>query len=155
MTVCGASTCPGEHLLHHIAVRLLLLALAFGHEIRLHPAVPRSEPFICAADGLGEAIAALQACEALSALSPDPGQLATLCASLDVTGHGITARPARQLPEPWLIMLTHYRRRTPDQALGRDGCAAAAVTFPDWTRSRSSACTTPTAASSCTGIPAA
>ena len=51
--------------------------------------------------------------------------------ALDVSGHGITARPARQLPGPWLSMLAHYHRRTPDQALGRDGCAAAAAALPE------------------------
>ena len=131
VTAREAGTSPGEHLLHHMAIRLLLLALAFPHEIRLHPAVPPPEPFSCVADGLGDAIAALQACGALSPLSPVPGQLAALCASLDVSGHGITAPPARQLPEPWLSMLAHYRRRKPDQALGRDGCAAAAVALPE------------------------
>jgi len=131
VTVSKASTSPGEHLLHHMADRLLLLALAFPHQIRLHPAVSPPEPFSCVADGLGDAIAALHACGALSALSPVPGQLAALCASLDVSGHGITARPARQLPGPWLSMLAHYRRRQPDQALGRDGCAAAAVALPE------------------------
>jgi hypothetical protein len=114
-----------------MADRLLLLALAFPHQIRLHPAVPPPEPFSCVADGLGDAIAALHACGALSPLSPVPGQLAALCAALDVSGHGITARPARQLPGPWLSLLAHYRRRQPDQALGRDGCAAAAVALPD------------------------
>jgi Sigma-70, region 4 len=130
MTVRGAGTSPGEHLLHRMATRLLLLALAFPHEIRLHPVVPGPEPFSCVADGLGDAIAALQAGGVLSPLSPVPGQLAALCASLDVTGHGITAPPARQLPGPWLSMLAHYRRRKPEQAPGRDGCAAAAVAFP-------------------------
>ena len=131
VTVREAGTSPGEHLLHHMANRLLLLALAFPHQIRLHPAVPAPEPFSCVADGLGDAIAALHACGALSPLSPVPGQLAALCASLDVSGHGITARPARQLPGPWLSMLAHYHRRQPDQAPGRDGCAAAAVALPD------------------------
>jgi hypothetical protein len=131
VTVREAGTSPGEHLLHQMATRLLLLALAFPHEIRLHPAVPGPDRFSCVADGLGDAIAALQACGAMSALSPVPGQLAALCASLDVTGHGITARPARQLPGPWLSMLAHYRRRQPEQALGRDGCAAAAVALPE------------------------
>ena len=28
-------------------------------------------------------------------------------------------------------MLAHYRRRTPDQALGRDGRGGAAVAFPE------------------------
>ena len=131
VTVREAGTSPGEHLLHQMAIRLLLLALAFPHELRLHPAVPGPEPFSCVADGLGDAIAALQACGALSPLSPVPGQLAALCASLDVTGHGITARPARQLPGPWLSMLAHYHRRQPEQALGRDGCVAAAVALPE------------------------
>ncbi|HYY17592.1 MAG TPA: hypothetical protein VE864_02035, partial [Streptosporangiaceae bacterium] len=131
VAVREAGTSPGEHLLHRMAIRLLLLALAFPHEIRLHPAAPAPEPFSCVADGLGEAIAALQACGALSPLSPVPGQLAALCATLNVGGHGITARPARQLPEPWLSMLAHYRRRQPEQALGHDGCAATAVAFPE------------------------
>jgi len=131
MTVREAGTSPGEHLLHHMAARLLLLALAFPHEIRLHPAVPGPEPFSCVADGLGDAIAALQACGALSPLSPVPGQLAALCATLNISGHGITAPPARRLPGPWLSMLAHYRRKKPEQALGRDGCAAAAVAFPE------------------------
>jgi hypothetical protein len=157
VTAREAGTSPGEHLLHHMAARLLLLVLAFPHEIRLHPAVPGSEPFSCVADGLGDAIAALQACGALSPLSPVPGQLAALCATLDVSGHGITARPARQLPGPWLSMLAHYRRRNPEQALRRDGCAAAAVGFPglDGSGSRSSACTISTAGPSCTAMPAA
>jgi len=129
--VRDAGTSPGEHLLHHVAARLLLLGLAFSHEIRLHPAVPEPEPFSCAADGLGDVIATLQACGALSALSPVPGELAALCVSLEVTGHGITARPARQLPGPWLSMLAHYRRREPEQALGSHGCAAAAVALPE------------------------
>jgi len=89
-----------------MADRLLLLALAFPHQIRLHPAVPAPVPFSCVADGLGDAIAALHACDAQSPLSPVPGQLAALCASLDVSGHGITARPARNLPGPWLSMPT-------------------------------------------------
>ena len=131
VTVREAGTSPGEHLLHQMAIRLLLLALAFPHELRLHPAVPGPDRFSCVADGLGDAIAALQACGALSPLSPVPGQLAALCASLDVSGHGITARPAGQLPEPWLSMLAHYHRRKPEQALGRDGCAAAAVALPE------------------------
>jgi Sigma-70, region 4 len=131
VTAREAGTSPGEHLLHHMADRLILLALAFPHQIRLHPAVPPPEPFSCVADGLGDAIAALHACGALSPLSPVPGQLAALCETLDVSGHGITARPARQLPGPWLSMLAHYRRRRPDQALGRDGCAAAAVALPE------------------------
>jgi hypothetical protein len=131
VAVSEAASSPGEHLLDHIATRLLLLTLAFPQEIRLHPAVPRPEPFSCIAAGLGDVVAALQACGALSLLSPVPGQLAALCENLNVSGHGITAPPARDLPEPWLSMLAHYRRRKPEKALGRDGCAAAAVAFPE------------------------
>jgi hypothetical protein len=109
----------------------LLLALEFPQEIRLHPAVPLPEPFSCIADGLGDAVAALQACGALSPLSPVPGQLAALCADLNVTGHGITAPPARDLPGPWLSMLTHYRRRNPPAARDLDGCAALAAALPE------------------------
>ena len=157
MTVREAGTSPGDHLLHRMATRLLLLALAFPQEIRLHPALPAPEPFSCVADGLGDAITALQACGALSPLSPVPGQVAALCASLDVSGHGIAARPARQLPGPWLSMLAHYRRRRPEQALPRDGCAAAAVALPelDGIRLAILGLHNATAAPSCTGMPAA
>jgi hypothetical protein len=111
VTVRGAGTSPGEHLLNHMAARLLLLALAFPHEIRLHPAVPGPGPFACVADGLGDAIAALQACGALSPLSPVPGQFAALCTSLNVTGHGITAPPARQLPRGVSLVGRGFGRR--------------------------------------------
>jgi len=121
VTARQTGTSPGEHLLHQMAEWLLLLALAFPHQIGLHPAASAPEPFSCVADGLGDAIAALQACGALSPLSPVPGQFAALCATLDVGGHGITARPARPLSEPWDSMLAHYRRRQPEQALGRHG----------------------------------
>jgi hypothetical protein len=131
VTVSQAVTSPGEHLLHTIATRLLLLVLAFPHKIRLHPAALRPGPVTYIADGLDEVIAALEACGALPPLSPVPGQLAALCANLNVTGHGITAPPARGLPEPWLSMLAHYHRRKPQRALGRDGCAVVAVAFPE------------------------
>jgi hypothetical protein len=131
VTVSQAVTSPGEHLLHTIATRLLLLVLAFPHKIRLHPAALRPRPVTYIADGLGEVIAALQACGALPPLSPVPGQLAALCANLNVTGYGITAPPACGLPEPWLSMLAHYHRRKPGRALGRGGCAVLAVAFPE------------------------
>jgi Sigma-70, region 4 len=131
VAVSEDASSPGEHLLDHIATRLLLLTLAFPQEILLHPAVPRPEPFSCVAAGLGDVVAALQACGALSLLSPVPGQLAALCANLNVGGHGIIARPARDLPEPWLSLLAHYRRRKPQKGLGGDGCAATAIAFPE------------------------
>jgi hypothetical protein len=129
MTLRPAAASLGEHLLNTIAMRLLLLVLEFPQEIRFHPVVPLPEPFACIADGLGDAVAALQACGALSPLSPVPGHLAALCAALNVTGHGITAPPARDLPGPWLSMLAHYRRRKRPTA--SDGCAAVAAAFPE------------------------
>jgi hypothetical protein len=113
---------PGEHLLDDVAARLLAAP----------PAVPGAAapgPSATVADGLGDLIAALQAAGALSPLSPVPGQLATLCAFLHVTRHGIAAPPARGLPGPWLSMLAYYRHRKTGAA--RDGCAAAAVTLPE------------------------
>jgi hypothetical protein len=131
LPVSEAATSPGEHLLNQLATRLLLLVLAFPHEIRLHRAVPAAEPFSCVADGLGDAIAALLACGALSPLSRVPGQLATLCTILNISGHGITAPPAAELPGPWLSVLAHCRHRRPGPDEGRDGCAALAVAFPE------------------------
>ena len=76
-------------------------------------------------------IAALAAAEVLSPLSPVPGQLAALCASLRISGHGITVPPAAELPEPWVSLLAHYQRRKPDPALPRDGHAAVAAALPE------------------------
>ncbi|HJY99859.1 MAG TPA: sigma factor-like helix-turn-helix DNA-binding protein [Streptosporangiaceae bacterium] len=129
MTLRPPAASPGEHLLNTIAMRLLLLVLEFPQEIRLHPVVPLPEPFACIADGLSDTIAALQACGALSPLSLVPGHLAALCTALNVAGHGITAPPTRDLPGPWLSMLTHYRRRK--QRTAGDGCAAVAAAFPE------------------------
>jgi len=83
------------------------------------------------ADGLGDIITALQTCGALSPLSPVPGQLAALCADLNVNGHGIPAPSVRDLPEPWLSLLACYRRRKTGATPARDGCAAAAVMLPE------------------------
>jgi hypothetical protein len=58
------------------------------------------------ADALTWPVALRQEC-ALPPLSPVPGQPATLCARLNLSGHGITTPPARGLPEPWLSVLTH------------------------------------------------
>jgi hypothetical protein len=108
-------------------------------------------------DGLGDVIAALQACGALSPLSPLPGQLATLCAGLNVGGHGITAPPARDRAEPWLSLLAHHRRRKTRTPPASHGFAAAAAALLNWTGpgSRSSALTPARTAPSCTCMPAA
>jgi DNA-directed RNA polymerase specialized sigma24 family protein len=131
VTVSAATASPGEHLLHAVAARLLAAPPAGPSGTRLHPAAPGPGPVTTVADGLGDIIAALQAAGALSPLSPVPGQLAALCASLHLSGHGITVPPALDLPEGWLSMLAHHHRRNTRTDPARDGCAAAAVAFPD------------------------
>src|SRR5580692_1140727 len=114
---------PGEHLLNLLAVRLLTIAPEFPHDLRLQLAAVSPGPLSNAAAGLGDVIAALEAADVLPPLSPVPGRLAALCASLRVSGHGISAPPARDLPEPWLSMLAHYQRRRPDDSSARAGSA--------------------------------
>jgi hypothetical protein len=114
----------GEHLLNTTAEQLLTI----GTDVPLR--FRAQGPYIGLATGLGEVVAALEAADVLSALSPVPGQLATLCASLRVYEHGITAAPAHDLPEPWLSVLAHYHRRKPE-APGRDGYAAAGLALPE------------------------
>jgi hypothetical protein len=48
-----------------------------------------------------------------------------------VSGHGITAPPAREVPEPSLSMPAHSHRRNTRAAPAGDGCAAAAVALPE------------------------
>ena len=114
----------GEHLLNRIADRLLAMVAEFPPQVT-------PGPLANLAAGLGVTIAALEAAEVLSPLSPVPGQLAALCASLGARGHGITAAPAPDLPEPWLSMLSHYHRRKPDTAPAGDGFAAVAAALPE------------------------
>ena len=87
-------------------------------------------PLTWLATGLGDIIAALRAAEVLPDDSPLPGRAGTLCASLRVFGHGITAAPAPELPEPWLSLLAYYQRRKPGQAQPRDDFAGLAPTCP-------------------------
>ena len=81
--------------------------------------------------GFGTIVAALEAADVLSPLSPVPARLAALCASLDLNGHGIAVPPAHDLPEPWLSLLAHYQRRKPEPTQMRDGYAALAVSLPE------------------------
>jgi hypothetical protein len=126
MTVKKTALSPGEYLLHAIAARLLAAAWPVSPDM---PPVTEltSGGLARLADGLGDIVAALQACGALSPLSPLPGQLAALCAHLNVDGHGITAPPVSDLPESWLSLLARDRRAAP----ARNGCAAAAVLLPE------------------------
>jgi len=71
--------------------------------------------------------------EQLAAAKPGlvPHAAAGLCARLGVSGHGITARPADDLPGPWLSMLTRYHRRTPQPAPASGRSVATAVELPE------------------------
>ena len=120
---------PGEHLLIMLAERLLTWTPGFP---RGGPSTGLSiGPWRAMAAGFGDIVAALEAADVLSPLSPVPARLATLCASLDLNGHGIAVPPAHDLPEPWLSLLAHYQRRKPDPAQMRDGYAALAASLPE------------------------
>ena len=122
----------GELLLNRIAERMLALIPEFRVNWHAELATtPPAPPVTNLAAGLGATIAALEAAEALSPLSPMPARLAALCASLRICGHGITAAPALDLPEPWLSMLTHYHRRKPETAPAGDGFAGVAAALPE------------------------
>ena len=71
------------------------------------------------------------AADVLSPLSPVPGRLAAVCAGMRVSGHGITAPPAHELPEPWLSLLAFYQRRKPDAPPVPDGYAAVTAALPE------------------------
>lgn len=114
ITVTPAAVSPGELLLTGIAAGFL--ALASPEQVPLHPSAARAGPLGEAADGLADIVAALLAAGALSPSSRLPGQLAGLCAHLGIGGHGIAARPAGDLPEPWLSLLDYCRRGTPERA---------------------------------------
>jgi hypothetical protein len=125
---------PAEQLLNNVALRLLTTAAVFPQDIRMlvsEFAGAPAGPLPDTAEGLGDVITALQASGALTQLSPVPGQLAALCARLNVTGHGITAPPAPDLPGPWLSVLTQHEHATTQAAPGRDGCAVVVVALPE------------------------
>ena len=122
---------PGEHLLVMLAERLLTVAPEFPHDLRMQLAAISPGPLHIMATGMGAVIAALEAADVLSPLSPVPGRLAAVCAGMRVSGHGISAPPAHDLPEPWLSLLAHYQRRKPDLTPVRDGYAAAVATLPE------------------------
>jgi hypothetical protein len=125
----GAS--PGEHLLVMIGERLLA-AVPDQPRNPWRQATAVAPPALRhMAGGLGEIVGALEAADVLSPLSPVPARLATLCASLDIPEHGITAPPARQLPEPWLSVLAHYQRRKPEPVPLLEGYAAMTAALPE------------------------
>jgi hypothetical protein len=129
VSVCDTNLSPGEHLLVMLAERLLTGTPEFPRRGLL--AAPPTSPRQVVAGGFAVIIAALEAAGVLSPLSPVPARLATLCASLDLTGHGIAAPPTLDLPEPWLSLLAHYQRRKPEPTQMREGYAALAATLPE------------------------
>ncbi len=133
-TVHPVTGSPAGQLLANLAMRLLTTGAIFPQDIlilltELEGVLERPGPLPGTVDGLGDVIAALQASGALPPASPVPGQLAALCARLNVTGHGITVPPARDLPKPWLSVLTHRRAAT-RTAPERDGCAGVGAALP-------------------------
>jgi hypothetical protein len=133
VSVADTKLSPGEHLLVMLAERLLFWTPEFPHGGRAAGPVtgPPSGPWRTMAAGFGTIVAALEAADVLSPLSPVPARLAALCASLDLNGHGIAVPPAHDLPEPWLSLLAHYQRRKPEPTQMRDGYAALAVSLPE------------------------
>jgi hypothetical protein len=131
ITVTRTATSPGEILLDVIAARILT---STGRSIS--PAQPEHLAGITTdlrafvGDGPGNITAALLAVGALSPASPVPGQLAGLCERLGVPGHGITAPPAADLPQPWQSMLTGYHRK-PHPALAPGSWATAVAGLPE------------------------
>jgi hypothetical protein len=130
-TVTNTALSSAEYLLHTTAARLLAAVPLLPHDPWLYGTAPRPRTLTSITDELGSVTTALQECGALAPLSPVPGQLAALCAGLNVSGHGITAPPARDLPEPWLSVLARYRRRKASAARARGGCATAAIVLPE------------------------
>ena len=131
ITVTQRTVSPGELLLDVVATRLLTVAATFPQDTpeQLAAAKPGLVPH--AVGGLGDIIAALEAAGALSPASPVPGQLAGLCSHLGVSGHRITAPPARDLPAPWRSMLTRYHRRQPQAPPAPGRSVATAVQLPE------------------------
>jgi hypothetical protein len=126
-----AELSPGELLLTMLAERLLTVAPEFAGHVRRPLGAVSPGPLQAMACALGDIVAALEAADVLSPLSPVPGRLAALCASLGIDEHGIAVPPAHDLPEPWLSLLAHYQRRKPDTAPVRDGFAAMAAVLPE------------------------
>jgi Sigma-70, region 4 len=122
---------PAEYLLHSMAARLLAAVSPLPRDPWLYGTGHRPRALPGSTGELGDVTAALQACGAVSPLSPVPGQLAVLCAGLNADGPGITAPPACDLPEQWLGLLAWYRWSQTRTAAERDGCAVAAAVLPE------------------------
>jgi hypothetical protein len=131
VTVTRQAHSPGELLLDVIAARILTSAGAVPQDNPGRPAGATAGLRAFVGDGPGHIVAALQAADALPPASPAPGQLAGLCARLGLTGHGITAPPAADLPERWLSMLTRDHRRNQQPLPAPGSWAAVAAELPE------------------------
>ncbi|HEY6294092.1 MAG TPA: hypothetical protein VIX15_00375 [Streptosporangiaceae bacterium] len=120
----------GEQMLTVFADRLLMAVGEHGPDLRW-TSYARA-PLHAMTAGLGDVVAALEAAEVLPPHSQVPGQLAALCASLSVTGHGLATPPGPELPERWLSLLSHYQRRKPDMTPAREGHAPLAIALPEF-----------------------
>jgi hypothetical protein len=129
ITVTRTAHSPGELLLDVIAARILTTAGSVPQDNPGQLADAGLRAFV--GDGPGHIVAALQAAGALPLSSPAPGQLAELCARLGITGHGITAPPAADLPDRWVSMLTRYHRRKLYVTPAPGSWAATAARLPE------------------------
>jgi hypothetical protein len=119
----------GELLLDVIAARILTAAAPLSHDTPGQPAAASTDLRAFTGDEPGHIVAALHAAGVLPPASPVPGQLAGLCARLGITGHGITAPPAADLPEQWHSMLA--RRREPPAPPAPGILAATVAELPE------------------------
>ena len=109
ITVTPIARNLGELLLDAMAARLLTAVALAWQDSPGQPAAASGD-LRALGDGPGHLVAALHAADVLPSDSSVPGQLAGLCARLSISGHGITAPPARELPERWHSMLTRPSR---------------------------------------------
>jgi hypothetical protein len=123
-TVSTGGPGPGEHLLNSVAMRLLAATAAYPRQIPLYLAGLTVGQTV---EGLGDIVAALQACGAVAPSSPVPAQLAALCQQLELSGHGITTPPADRLPEPWQNVILQFMRGPQARGPARSAVVAGAL----------------------------
>jgi hypothetical protein len=125
VTVTRNAHGPGELLLDVIAARILTSAAPFPQDNPEQLAAAKAELRALATDG---PVTSWLRCRRPTRC---PGQLAGLCARLGISGHGITAPPAADLPEPWHSLLTRYHRRKPQAGPAPGILAATAAGLPE------------------------
>jgi hypothetical protein len=130
ITVTPAETSPGEILLDVIAASILTSTAASPPGTTSRPPAANQDLRALIADGPGNITAALHVADVLPPASPVPAQLAALCERLGIGGHGITAPPAADLPQPWQNMLTSYQTRQPRPPLAPGRLATAVASLP-------------------------